>query len=375
MQYKILYIGERYPFDPEFTAEQLSLMTDCSIRLIRCATTAEALDHFYSYDPILLLILEDEVEDMALFVQDLRVDEVFQTLPILLMVEANNSDSRKLWMNLGVDNLLEYRGDLDEFIMECHASLRYKIKLDVINERLRVVTEENITRAIQLDILQKYLPQTVYSVSGDLADRQDFEIPEEEQSLAIMFADLKSFTTMSEDLPPREVTSLLNLVFDLCGRRVYENEGDIDKFIGDAFLAVFPEPRSALKAAVDIQMGMEVLNSDRRARETFPLELRIGLHFGRIIRGSVGGHTRYDFTMIGDVVNTAQRLESQAPPGGMLVSREVFEAMGQPLEGLTFQKTSLKGKNKPIMACDFWGEIKKNPDLMGALGRWELEEV
>ncbi len=371
MNYKIIYIGERYTFDPEFVAGQLFLMTECTIAFGLCKTTAEALNHFYSYDPILLLIIEDEVEGMANFIQELRIDEVFQTLPILLMVEKNDSDQRKLYFNLGVDNLLEYHGDQDEFIMECHSSLRYKLKIDGISERLRVVTEENITRAIQLDILQKYLPQTVFSRTEDLASRQDFEIPEEEQSLAVIFADLKSFTTLSEVLPPREVISLLNLVFDLSSRTIYEYGGDLDKFIGDAFLAVFPDPACALGAAVKIQTGMQSMNEQRSIRGAPPLELRIGIHYGRLIRGSVGGHTRYDYTLIGDVVNTAQRLESMAETGGLLVSEEVFTAMDHfPMKKINFEKIDLKGKTKPVMACCFWKHLQETPKLRKDLKKY-----
>lgn len=351
MRYKIVFVGQKYSFDPDFAAGQLSLMNDCEVVCSVCATPEDAMIYFFSYDPILLLVIEEDIIGVAGFVEQLRIDEVFQYLPIILLVEKNDADKRKIFFSLGIDNLLEYTCDPDEFIMGCHSAIKYKVRLDTVMERLRVVTEENITRSIQLDILRRYLPESVWTKTENLAASQAFHIPEEAQSLAVLFADLKSFTSMAELLDPQSVISLLNDVFGLAVRIIYLNEGDIDKFIGDAFLAVFHNPSKSLAAALKIQKEMRVMNKTRKKAGKVPIQFRIGIHYGNLIRGSVGGHRRYDHTLIGDVVNTAQRLESMAEPGGLLVSEDLIGRIRDfPMQIEDFQQIDLKGKSVPVRA-------------------------
>jgi class 3 adenylate cyclase len=280
---------------------------------------------------------------------EVKRDEVFEFLPVILMMDGNHADRRKAYFPLGVEHFMDPACAPDEMVRACLVALRYKLQLDTVMERLRVVTEENITRAIQLDILQKFLPQTVWDSSRSLAQEQDFEIPEIEAELAIVFADIQSFTSRAELLAPSAVIRMLNTVFPVATRSVYSHGGDIDKFIGDAFVAVFPAVAPALAAALQIQSELAVLVPEDGSPA---LRLRIGIHYGRVVRGSVGGDSRWDHTLIGDVVNTTQRLESNAPAGGVMVSRTALQATGRVLApALRFETYTLKGKGTKLEAA------------------------
>lgn len=328
--------------------DQLAALGQRDFRWYACSDAEEALGHFFSSEPIQLLVVDESVEGLEDLLASLKSDEVFEFLPVILMLKANNAERRKAYFPLGVEHFLDDHCAADEMVRACHVALRYKLQLDTIMERLRLVTEENITRAIQLDILQKFLPQTVWDRSTSLAEEQDFELPETEADLTIVFADLQSFTSRAEALAPGEVIRMLNTVFSVATRCVAAHGGDIDKFIGDAFFAVFPGTPAALDAALAIQAELAALPPGPEG----PLRFRIGVHHGRVVRGSVGGDRRWDHTLIGDVVNTAQRLEANAPPGGVLVSRAALESSGFPLpEGVKFETYTLKGKGMRLEAA------------------------
>lgn len=323
-------------------SEQLSLMNQISIKWISCPDFDAAMAHFFDQDPITLLVVEEDVPDYAAMISEIKNDEVFMYLPILLLASKVDSDLRKIAFNLGIEHFLEYSADQDELILTVHSAIRNKIKLDSVMEKLRTVSEENIARSIQLDILRNYVPLSIWYRSEYLAEVQSYKIPEEEINMAILFADLQGFSSRSESMEPSEVVAMLNKIFDVAVRSIDQFGGDVDKFIGDAILAVFANSKNALGAAMKIQ---------RTLPPDGPL-LRIGIHYGKVIRGSVGGANRWDYTLISDVVNTAQRLEANAPPGGILISREALEQAklaDRPI--FKFREYSLKGKKNMIEAA------------------------
>jgi DNA-binding response OmpR family regulator len=185
------------------------------------------------------------------------------------------------------------------------------------------------------------------AATGDaLAVRAD------ERELAVMFSDLVGFTPMSATLTPYQLIALLNDYFDVMCPIVQQHGGDIDKFIGDAIMAIFdeirghaPPPERAVRAGLAMQRAMASFNENR----TIKLAMRIGINTGPVIRGDLGSRVvRRDYTVIGDTVNQANRYEAKCPVGAVLVSRSTRDALGSraratPLEGL-----QLKGVAAPV---------------------------
>jgi adenylate cyclase len=158
-------------------------------------------------------------------------------------------------------------------------------------------------------------------------------------------------------MPAPEVVELLNGYFDALCPIIKARGGDIDKFIGDAIMAIFendsehdePHYLRAVRAAWGMQRALDVFNATI-GRDP-PLQMRIGVNSGPAVRGDIGSRfVRRDYTAIGDTVNRAQRYESNAPKGGVLLSAETYalvkdHVIVRPLEGL-----SLKGIDKPVTA-------------------------
>ena len=176
----------------------------------------------------------------------------------------------------------------------------------------------------------------------------------EEQIAAIMFSDLVGFTPMSAQLTPRELITLLNDYFDVMCPIVKQFGGDIDKFIGDAIMAIFdetrgaePAPIRATRAAVAMQAAMQTFNADR----TLKLSMRIGINTGPVIRGDLGSRVvRRDYTVIGDTVNQANRYESKCPPDEVLVSASTRAVLGDAARVREVTGLMLKGVATPVTA-------------------------
>jgi class 3 adenylate cyclase len=174
----------------------------------------------------------------------------------------------------------------------------------------------------------------------------------DEQVMAVMFSDLVGFTPMSQKLSPRELIELLNDYFDVMCPIVVQHGGDIDKFIGDAIMAVFPPLRDrpdpaerAVRAALAMQAQMAPFN----ATHTIQLKMRIGVNTGPLVRGDLGSRVvRRDYTVIGDTVNQANRYEARCPPGEVLVSQSTRDVLGEKARVRAVAGLELKGVAQPV---------------------------
>jgi adenylate cyclase len=183
--------------------------------------------------------------------------------------------------------------------------------------------------------------------AGDLA-----AVRAEQRVMSVLFSDICGFTQMSGTMTPSEVIANLNDYFDVLCPLIKAQAGDIDKFIGDAIMAVFdelsgrdPPPLRAVRAALAMQAAMADFNRGRPR----PIEMRIGINTGPLVRGDLGSrYHRRDFTVIGDTVNRANRYEMSCPRGRVLVSQSTRDALAErvavePLPGLR-----LKGVDEPV---------------------------
>lgn len=172
------------------------------------------------------------------------------------------------------------------------------------------------------------------------------------RTVSVMFSDLVGFTPMSANLTPLELITLLNDYFDVMCPIVKQHGGDIDKFIGDAIMAIFDEVRGqpppavrATRAALAMQAAMAPFNEARGTS----LSMRIGVNTGPVIRGDLGSRVvRRDYTVIGDTVNQANRYEAKAPHGGVLVSASTRNILGDRAVVKEIAGLELKGVKAPV---------------------------
>lgn len=205
-----------------------------------------------------------------------------------------------------------------------------------------------------VDVFKQYVaPQVVDKISKD----KDFELVlgGENRHIAVLFVDIRGFTTMSESLQPEEVVEILNEYLSLTTKSIFDNGGTLDKFVGDATMAVFNAPFDlddyifrAVCTAWDMKAGADAISEKFEKRFGKSVAFGIGVNCGNAVVGNIGCDFRMDYTAIGDTVNTAARLESNAKRGQILISEAVYEAVKERVEVTPVGEIPLKGKSKGV---------------------------
>lgn len=176
-----------------------------------------------------------------------------------------------------------------------------------------------------------------------------------EAQVTVLFADIRGFTSLSEQTPPAQVVALLNEYFDLMVEIVFRHGGTLDKFIGDALMAVWGSPvqspddaKHAVAAAQEMHETLVSLNAMRHDRGEEPIAIGIGLASGTCVAGAMGARRRMDFTIIGDCVNLASRLAGAAGPGRIISDEQTFQRAGSPKSATRLEPAKVKGKAQPV---------------------------
>ena len=223
---------------------------------------------------------------------------------------------------------------------------------------------EVMKRRKVMNAFKKYVaPQVVEEISR----KGNFEIVlgGENRHIAVLFVDIRGFTPMSESLQPEQVVAILNEYLTLTTTSIFKNGGTLDKFIGDATMAVFNAPFDledyiyrAVCTALDIAAGSDEL--EKRLMERFgkSVSFGIGVNCGPAVVGNIGCDFRMDYTAIGDTVNTAARLESNAKRGQILISSEVYEAVKDRIAANEIGVIPLKGKKDGALVYEVLGRIE-----------------
>lgn len=201
--------------------------------------------------------------------------------------------------------------------------------------------------------LQRFLSPAVMDRlnKDDLTIRMGGELKE----ATVMFTDIRGFTSLSEQYDPEELVQDLNAYFTLLVDIIFAHEGTLDKFIGDAIMAVWgtleshPEdPLRAVQAAHEIQQQLKVFNDERATRGKPPLLTGIGINSGELVAGNMGSPKRLEFTVIGDHVNVAARLCGQAKAYEVIISHDTFNAVEKQFECEELPPATVKGKAEAL---------------------------
>src|SRR5579859_3199284 len=207
--------------------------------------------------------------------------------------------------------------------------------------------------ALQRSALERFLSPEVAEM---VVANPDIRLGGVNQKVSVMFADIRGFTPMSEKMGPEQVVEILNEYFTRVTDVIFDYGGTLDKYLGDAVMAVFGAPISkgndaahCVNAAVQIQRLLIELNRDAAARKWPELRVGIGINTGIVTAGNIGSPRRIDYTVIGDTVNTASRLMSNAPGGSIIISQATAADLTEGKFTLrALDPLMVKGKSEPI---------------------------
>jgi adenylate cyclase len=194
--------------------------------------------------------------------------------------------------------------------------------------------------------------------------RGEVELGGETLTVTILFADIRSFSTLSEKMDAQSLVALLNEYFTEMVGAVTSEDGVVDKYIGDGIMVVFGAPVTkpddavrAARAAVKMRRGLVALNARLAARGIPPLAAGIGIHTGEVVAGNIGSEQRMEYTVIGDAVNLASRLESATKELGtpVLMSADTWALVKGKIEARPVREIKVKGRVQPVMTYEIVG--------------------
>lgn len=207
----------------------------------------------------------------------------------------------------------------------------------------------------------KYVaPQVVKEIAG--SGNYELKLGGENRDIAVLFVDIRGFTPLSESLEPEQVVDILNSYLELTTNCIFRHGGTLDKFIGDATMAVFNAPfdtedyvYKAVLTALDIVAGGERIEEQFISRYGKHVGFGVGVNCGPAVVGNIGCDFRMDYTAIGDTVNTAARLEDNAPRGTVYISGSVYERLKGRIKAEPVGEIPLKGKSRSVMVYSVTG--------------------
>ncbi|MAQ19832.1 MAG: adenylate cyclase [Sandaracinus sp.] len=210
--------------------------------------------------------------------------------------------------------------------------------------------QEAVTRERFQRLLSPAIAEQV--VNGKVEVKKGGEVRE----TTVLFSDIRGFTAMSETVPAQEVVDMLNDYFELMVEIIFENEGTLDKFVGDEIMALFgapiAHPDDPLRAVRTAMKMLDVLekefNTSRRAAGKPELKIGIGINTGEVVAGYLGSSKALEYTVIGDTVNTGARLCSAAKAGQCLISEWTYERVKDQFEVIELPAAQVKGKAKAL---------------------------
>lgn len=223
------------------------------------------------------------------------------------------------------------------------------ISLVRLQDNLLIVTEEDRDRIKRmLDTTEVYTKKSLVSIIAQGLDPTKF-LPEEKEN-AILFCDIRSFTSLSEKMKTIDVVGFLNTFFSRMNKVIQEHGGEIDKLIGDCIMASFASREGALHCSIAMRRTLQAYNVERLGYGLQPIHAGIGVSFGSVIIGNIGSRNKMDFTLIGDIVNVSSRLESLTKVYGLDILTSIQpDSVDCPCgDSRHVDSIKVKGRKRPI---------------------------
>jgi len=284
-----------------------------------------------------LLLLDWKLPDMEGIdiCRILKSEEETESIPIIMLTAQSSEKDKIKGFEAGAEDYVTKPFSSGELLARIRGILKRAKKTKKVVEK-------------EVEKLQKYMPKNL--IDKILSAKK---MEGERRNVTVLLGDISGFTSMSEKMDPEEVQTMMNECFKFLVSVIYKYEGTVDKFMGDAVMAIFgapiaheDDPQRAVKASIDMQYRLEEFNREKKSE--VPLKMRIGINSGMVVAGAVGSDMRMDYTVMGDTVNLTSRLETEAEPGQILISESTYTRVADDFEFEKLSPVQVKGKEEPV---------------------------
>ena len=221
--------------------------------------------------------------------------------------------------------------------------------------------KEKMKEKKQNNILELFKPYVPEEVTSRILEGKG-SLPSERREVTVIFLDINDFTYLSDRLDPKEATDILNRIFQPIISIVYKYEGSINKFLGDGLMIVFGtpyfrenDPERAVRASLEIIESIDKNGKIKIVNKLKNLKAMIGINTGFCISGDIGSSLRKEFTVIGDTVNLASRLQVNAQPGEIVIGESTYQKVKEKFIFELPRKLKIKGKKDLVTAYKLKG--------------------
>jgi adenylate cyclase len=306
-------------------------------------------------------IINKVVKDkVAILTSNAMTDSRFDQAQSLLMQKIRSAMCVPLWKKdkvIGVIQVDSVGGD-DQFteddlelLKAIGCQMAMVIEQASLNEQIR--EEERMRNRLE----RFHSPQVIEMILKESQEEKGNIMESKDLTATILFTDIVGFTSISEEMSPREINLMLNQFFSRMTDTIFKYNGMIDKFIGDCLMAVFgapkerkKDPERAVRAALEIRKELAKMMESGELEKKF--KIRIGINTGKVVAGNIGSPNRMEYTVIGDPVNIAARLESIANPNQILIGEETYRLVKGKFKIQKVGPKKVKGKAAEVMVYE-----------------------
>ncbi len=300
----------------------------------------DALEQLQAHPDVDVVLSDINMPEMDGLTLLSRLTEQHSILKSVIVSAYGDMENIRTAMNRGAFDFVTKPVNFEDLDLTIEKTIKY---VNQVRETLKAIKENNI--------LKMYVDETVLN----FMDTREFEtslMANETIEATVVFIDICGFTSISENEPPDMVVKLLNSYFDLMVKEIIDQDGFIDKFIGDAMMAVFRGDHH-LDRAIDVCLAIrnEIAKLPTISEHVnYTPNVSIGINCGELVSGNIGSESlrRLDYTVIGDVVNTAQRLQSAAKPGQVVINEESYHKVKEHFKCQNIGEVNMKNKSVPL---------------------------
>ena len=304
----------------------------------------EKLEQHPDVDIVITDINMPEMDGLALLP---RLSEASPLIKSVIVSAYGDMPNIRTAMNRGAFDFITKPINFDDLAVTMERTLQHVAQL---RETLKAIRENNILRMYVDESVLNFMSRREFE--ADLAQNETVEA-------TVAFLDICGFTSLSENEPPNMVVKLLNSYFEIMVTEILAHGGSVDKFMGDAVMAVFRGEHHldrSIEACLAVRERIASLPSINE-HVSFSPQVSIGINSGEMISGNIGSASlrRLDFTVIGDAVNTAQRLQSAAKDGQIIIAQSAYEQVKESFRCQLVGEVSLKNKSAPLCLYEVLG--------------------